>query len=130
MGEEFFEVDRDLNDLYTSELLRAIPDNLNLHYEGSHHGGGKPPKLSGHRSGTEQNEPPRGGVTIPVNIEVEREEGREERANSDQGSNEMSPSHRVSVVMQSMQRLKEDCEKLEKDLRRTRRAEGGEELQK
>ena len=77
-----------------------------------------------------QNEPPRGGVVIPVNIEVEREEGREERTNSDQGSNEMSPSHRVSVVMRSMQRLKEDCENLEKDLRQTRRAEGGEELQK
>ena len=65
-----------------------------------------------------------------MSIEVKREEGREERANSDQGSNEMSPSHRVSVVMRSMQRLKEDCEKLEKDLYRTRRAEGGEELQK
>ena len=65
-----------------------------------------------------------------MNIEVEREEGQEERENSDQGSNEMSPSHRVSVVMRSMQRLKEDYEKLEKDLRRTRRAEGGEEIKK
>ena len=75
LGGEFFEVDRDQNDLYASELLRAIPDNLNLHSEGSHHGGGQPPNLSSHRSGMGQNEPPRGGVTILVKIEVEREEG-------------------------------------------------------
>ena len=65
-----------------------------------------------------------------MNIKVEREEGREERANSNQRSNEMSLSHYVYVVMWSMQRLKENCEKLERYLRRTRRTEEGEEVQK
>ena len=99
LGGEFFEANRDHNDLYASELLRAILDNLFLHSEGSHHGGEQPPNLFGHRSGMGQNEPPRGSAMIPMNIEVEREEGWEERTNSNQGSNEMSPSHCVFVVM-------------------------------
>ena len=85
--------------------------------------------MSGPRSGMGQNEPLTGGVAIPANIEDPREEGREERALSDQGSSEMNPVDRISLVMRNMQRLKDDCERLTREAGRSHE-HGAEEAKK
>jgi hypothetical protein len=103
-------------DINLSDILRQIP---NIGSEGSHHAGEQEiDPISDRRSGMDQNNPLNPGATNPMNIEVEREEGRERspvrrEGSPDQGSTDSNLGDQLKEIAASLEVLQRKVQRKE-----------------